>query len=452
MDDAPENQRQRRRNARQAAVSTVAGAAPVGAPSDGAHLPGGTPAPAPLEPLVPPPSAYPSDTPAGYPIVPQHQPPPILAEQLPPGVHNAPPPAAPPQGVAAAVPLGGPVLAIRLDCIDGVASDPYVVKPVVRVHIVDGRTGRYLCPAALVAPPAASLSIPGATRRSPPAPPADASVHNSCFPRPASAPSTAAPSPATAHVASLCSVPAINCTLDADAAALAGAQRIQVAGAGAAARASTMDTEGRTARILPAHLGSGHATPSLLFNDILVFDVSANDAALLAHAVALFELVDDSPSLPAEARREGNGYYRIAWGYLRLGSVLPPAADSPVPVGLPAELLRPVRGAESKPQAPEDLPALHVALYRYRGSAAPGWATQLAGRLSGSPVRPVDDGSGVPAPDVVAEFLAPAHLREDAPGGLLLRAVPFAAAIPLVCRGRLSEFRTPILSPDGFPA
>ena len=378
-------------------------------------------------------TAHPDPNPASL----QHPPPPVEAGLLvPPALLPLPQSQtvapSPRRTVVSAVPLTEPVLALRLDCIDGVTEDPYVVKPVLRVHVIDARSGRYFRPSALVSPPPAALAVPGAERRTVVGPVVEAAVESSCFPRGAS---PASPAAHVAHVVPLSSVPALNSALDADAAALRGARQCRDAAASGGVATSIAASsspvvlasdDGGGAQVLPIHLGL--AAPTLLFNDLLVFDVCVHDSALLPHAVVLFELVDDNPSLPAEARREGNGYYRIAWGFLRLGAVLKPTATDSVPVGMPAELVK------AGQQSPADLSALRVTLYRYRGRGASGWAAQLAARLSGfaPPTLAADDGSGIPAPDVAAEFFAPPHLRELAPGGLTLRAVPFAAAVPQV--------------------
>lgn len=406
--DAPteiENQRRQRRNARRAAAADSIEAVSADTPQlppEAPHLP--LPMPQQLQPQ---PDASSEHFPAPLAPLPQS-----TIPQLP--LHQSVPPPSRHLGFTAAVALAGPVLALRLDCIDGVTDDPYVIKPCLLVHLIDARTGRYTRPATLISPPTGSLSVPGASCRKPAGTPLDVAPQHSCFSFTVSSP----PPSTIHHVGPLASLPALNRLLEADASALHLARQVreQAAGGGGDGFHVLCSSDA------PTHLGRGHLTPSLIFNDTLVFDLGIEDASILHNTVALFELVDDSPSLPTEARRDGGGYYRIAWGYLRLEPVFTTPSIQVFPTGLPAELI----SSALKP-APSytDVPAMRVTLYKYRFSAAPQRWSSRALHSQGDA-----DGSGVPAPAVMAEFLSAPHLRQESP--LTLRAVPLAAAIPQV--------------------
>jgi hypothetical protein len=327
--------------------------------------------------------------------------------------------------LVSSVSLAGPVLAVRIASIDGVDHDPYVVKPFIRIHIVDGRTGRYLRPQVLIAPPPAAIALAGATRVV-----ATSTVEETvatCLPGLCSPAQPPAP---PGYVLPMCSTAAINRLLDIDSRALLASQ-LQAAGSPEADAMASALSESVVAALegvddpLQVHLGSGHATPSLLFSETFVSAVTTEEA-MQSHAMILFELIDDTPSLPAEALKAGGGFYRIAWGYLRLrnaeGQVLCQGVASPVPLGMPSELIARshIGTSPRRIQSPDELSTVQVSLFRYRGSAN-RWQSKLA----------AGDVSNTPMPDVWAQLLCTApHLRETIP--ITLRVAAFSAAIPHV--------------------
>jgi hypothetical protein len=258
----------------------------------------------------------------------------------------------------------GPILLVRIDEVHGGLTDPYLLKPFVRVHVVDTITGRYLQQAPQAGQDASGTGMggPGSSgvgssqgfvrpAQYPGAPPAGgpgvaatgvAAVHTSgaaltplaggCWgggaatlPDPRAGPCT--------FVMPQDSQPCLNTALGADAAALRAAEASEAEllhaalGRGGEGGSVAVDVSA-AATPRRAQGGSG----ALVWREPLVFEVPLS-AVLHPHVAVLFELLDDNPSLPgvssasssSAARARGGvpgatgrqGLYRIAWGFLK---------------------------------------------------------------------------------------------------------------------------------------
>lgn len=263
----------------------------------------------------------------------------------------------------------GPVLLVRIDEVHGGLTDPYLLKPFVRVHMVDTITGRYLQQAPQPGQDAPG-SGPGSTGSSGTgtiqgfvrpaqyngAPPAAvpsvaagavAAVHTSgaalpppsCFGGGAASLADPRAGPCT-FVVPQDSQPCLNTALDADAAALRAAETGEAellhAALGKGGEAGSVAIDMAAAATPRRAQGGGGA---LVWREPLVFEVPLA-AVLQPHVAVLFELLDDNPSLPgvssasssssaasysSAARARGGapgsagrqGLYRIAWGFLK---------------------------------------------------------------------------------------------------------------------------------------
>jgi len=342
-------------------------------------------------------------------------------------------------GAGAAVAVSAPLLAVRISSLDGpVVRDPHVSHPLVRVHLLDATTGRYLRVEEPVRGAGAGAGAAGSDATDGTGAAAEVVAAPSvagCLPAASdAAPGAAAGAGAhTAHAGCIATGPCINRTFALDAAALARARGITLPGGASGvggAATGVASLQAAQSDNASAHVGS------LLWGEPLVFGVTLQEA-MQPNVVLAFEVLEpERPSrLAIRVPRDVEGYYRVGWGFMR---VLRPDGgplvdvDARVPLGMPLTAAPSLRQQPPGTVVSQSQVALHdLALHDF---VEPSWTDRCLHvaslpssqpQLAGS-TGPAPDVSSIPSPEVALQMRVMLRRQSHA----TLRVAAFGCIVP----------------------
>jgi hypothetical protein len=331
------------------------------------------------------------------------------------------------------VPVTNPLLGLCVGKLFGSLVDPYVTKPFVRVHLVDTHTGCYVQPKNRIVPQQLpnAPSVMQARQQLPHFAAHDATCTSTnlpgCVPCIGSIPRLFEEG---TYVRYQDTVPALNRELDVDLLvtlqAALGDDRMPDLDITESVLRKTVFQEG--------HAGAADAA-SLLWSEYMVFDIELAEA-LQPNVTILCELIDRQQSLPKQQLSEGRGFYRIAWGLLKLVSSSGEAnldLDALLPVGFLPGMCNKAQPTEvGAPPVLVNQPSnlrhdVEVAMYSYVG---PDWADRVHhGDSVLTPQSSLETPSHAPSPDVSIQY----RMRSRQLSGHRLQLAAFPAVAP-ACR------------------